>query len=85
MYDSREKAFRDRKWALNASRAEGRLEGKIEGEIKGKIEGEVKLIRTLEELLKLPMSSESILCSKSLEELQITAIQLQSMLRSRMI
>ena len=53
MYDSREKAIRDRQWALNASRSEAIAEG----EIKGKIEGEIKLIRALEEILQLPASS----------------------------
>ena len=46
MYDSREKAIRDRQWELNASRKEGLIEGeikgKIEGEIQGMIKGEIK-------------------------------------------
>ena len=89
MYDSREKAIRDRQWALNASRNEGITEGEIKGEIKGKIEGkikgEIKLIRALEEILQLPASTENDLVEKSLEELQAIATTLQSKIRSRSI
>ena len=83
MYDAREKAIRDRQWALNASRMEGKIEGKIEGMIEGKIEGKIELIRTLEELLQLPLSSEELLAKKSLEELKAITVQLQSNLRRR--
>ena len=83
MYDSREKAIRDRQWALNASRSEGIAEGEIKGKIIGKIEGEIKLIRALEEILQLPTSSENDLIGKSLEELQSIATTLQSKIRSR--
>jgi len=31
-------------------------EGVLEGDIKGKIEGEIKLIRTLQEILCMPVS-----------------------------
>lgn len=93
MYDSREKAIRDRQWALNASRSEGiaegeikgKIKGKIKGEIEGKIEGEIKLIRVLEEILQLPVSSENVLVGKFLEELQSIATTLQSKIRSRSI
>ena len=85
MYDSREKAIRDRQWALNASRNEGITEGEIKGEIKGKMEGEIKLIRALEEILQLPASTENDLVGKSLEELQAIAATLQSKIRSRSI
>ena len=79
MYDAREKAIRDRQWALNASREEGMAKGKIEG----KIEGEIKLIRTLEEILEQPLSEETKLAGKSLEELQLVTSELQSQLRHR--
>ena len=81
MYDAREKAIRDRQWAINASRSEGKVEGKIEG----KIEGEMRLIRSLEEILNQPASGESELAAKSLEELQAIAAKLQSKIRSRAI
>ena len=77
MYDSREKAIRDRQWALNASRNEGIIEGEIKGEI--------KLIRALEKILQFPTSSENDLVGKSLEELQSIATTLQSRIRSRSI
>ena len=75
MYDSREKAIRDRQWALSASRREGQLEGKIEGEI--------RLIQTLEEILQLPKSDDAALSQKTLSELEALAVQLQAKLRNR--
>ena len=95
MYDSREKAIRDRQWALNASRNEGivegeikgeikgKIEGQIEGEIKGKIEGEIKLIGILQEILQLPVSPASDFEGKSLQELQQQTTALQSQIRGR--
>ena len=83
MYDAREKAIRDRQWALNASREEGMAKGKIEGKIEGEIKGEIKLIRTLEEILDQPLSEETKLAGKSLEELQLLTSELQSKLRHR--
>ena len=79
MYDAREKAIRDKQWALNASRNEGIAEGKIEG----RIEGEIKLIRTLEVILQLPVSSEDGLAGKSLEDLQAITVTLQLKIRGR--
>lgn len=87
MYDAREKAIRDRQWAMNESRKEGllegRLEGRLEGETKGEIKGEIKLIRTLEEILQLPQSSDTVLADKTLDELQSITAQLQVRLRER--
>jgi len=75
MYDSREKAIRDRQWALNASRREGLVEGKIEGEI--------RTIRLLQEILKDPVSSEADLEGKTLEELRNQTSDLQDLVRNR--
>jgi len=83
MYDAREKAIRDKQWALNASRNEGIAEGKIEGKIEGRIEGEIKLIRTLEVILQLPVISQDGLAGKSLEELQAITVTLQLKIRGR--
>ena len=95
MYDSREKAIRDRQWELNASRKEGLIEGeiqgmikgeikgKIEGEIKGKIEGKIELIRVLQEILQVPVGTESDFEGKSLEELQSLTADLQERIRQR--
>ena len=77
MYDSREKAIRDQQWALNASRREGMIEGKIEGEI--------KMIRMFQELLGLPVSTDSELEGKTLEELQTHTTDLQNRLRNRQV
>jgi len=79
MYDAREKALRDQQWAVTASRNEGRVEGKVEGEI----EGEKKLIRTLQEILMIPISDESELQGKTFDELQQLTAQLQEKLRNR--
>ena len=99
MDDAREKAIRDRNWALNAARREGeikgemkgRIEGKIEGEIKGKIEGKIEgeikgkieLIRTLQGILNVPVSEEQDLCGMTLEQLEALTSSLQQKLRSR--
>ena len=99
MYDSREKAIRDRQWELNASRKEGLLEGEIKGEIKGKIEGkiegklegkiegkiegEIKTIRVLQEILQIPLGTESDFEGKSLEDLQNLTADLQEQIRRR--
>ena len=103
MYDSREKAIRDRQWELNASRKEGLIEGEIKGmiegeiqgmikgeiqgmikgEIKGKIEGEIKMIRVLQEILQIPLGTESDFKGKSLEDLQHLTADLQEQVRRR--
>jgi len=75
MYDSREKAIRDRQWQLNAARREGELEGKIEGKI--------ELIRTLQAILGVPLSEEHELREISLEQLEVLTSSLQEKLRSR--
>ena len=79
MYDSREKAIRDRQWELNASRKEGKIEGRIEG----KIEGEIKTIRVLQEILQIPLSTDSDFDGKSLDDLQSLTSDLQERVRQR--
>ncbi len=71
MYDAREKAIRDRQWELNASRNEGLIAGKIE------------LIRMLQEILSLPISTDSDFEGKTLEQLQSQTADLQERLRNR--
>ena len=99
MYDSREKAIRDRQWELNASRKEGLIEGEIkgmiegkikgmlEGEIKGMLEGEIEvkieLIRFLQEILQIPLGTESDFEGKSLEDLQSLAADLKERILRR--
>ena len=87
MYDAREKAIRDQQWAINAAhlegRLEGKLEGKLEGEIKGKIEGKIELIRTLEGILGLALSSVADLQKLDLEALQKLTSTLQDRARNR--
>jgi predicted transposase/invertase (TIGR01784 family) len=88
MYDSREKAIRDRNWELNAARHEGEMKGKLEGELKGKlegkIEGKVEMIKTLRGLLQMPVGDEQELRTMDLAELDSLTNSLQGMLRNRM-
>ena len=79
MYDSREKAIRDREWAMSAAR----LEGEIEGEARGRIEGKMELIRTLQEILNLPVDDEDTLRAMQLEQLESLTNRLQERLRKR--
>ena len=79
MYDAREKALRDQQWALNAAHREGKIEGEIEGEIKG----EIKLIRTLEGILGLALSSVEDLQKLELADLQVLTSNLQDRARNR--
>ena len=75
MYDTREKAIRDRQWALNASREEG--------EIRGEIKGEIKLIRTLQEILGEPIREESSFQGQSFDRLQLITVQLRNKIQGR--
>ena len=85
MYNTREKAIRDRQWILNAARREGREEGEIKGEIKGREEGELfGKIRMLQNLLSLPQSTDQELHPRSRTELETLATELQAQLRKRM-
>jgi pantocin A family RiPP len=71
MYDAREKLIRDRLWAFNAAKLEGKLEG------------EIKLIRTLQGILNLPVSGEQDLRGMTLEQLEALTSGLQERLRNR--
>ena len=75
MYDARKKAIRDQQWAINAAHLEGKLEGKIEGKI--------ELIRTLEGILGLALSSVVDLQKLDLEALQKLTSTLQDRARNR--
>ncbi len=75
MYDARERAIRDREWEINAAFRDG--------EIKGKIEGEIKMIRTLQALLGVPVAEEQELRATTLEQLEAMTSALQEQLRSR--
>ena len=83
MYDAREKAIRDQQWALNASFREGELKGELKGKIEGKIEGEIKLIQTLQEIIREPKFATSDLEGKSLEELQAMTVDLRTQIAKR--
>jgi predicted transposase YdaD len=94
MYDAREKAIRDQQWMLNSvdrayqkglreGEIEGKIKGGIKGKVEGKIEGEIKLIRTLQGLLNVPVSADRDLCGLTLPQLEILTSNLQEKLRSR--
>ncbi len=101
MYDENEKAIRDHQWKMRAARQEGIdegmrqgiLEGERQGEIKGKLEGErqgeikgkIELIRALQPLLYLPVSSEQELRAWDLPRLEVMASELQEKLRNRTV
>ncbi len=72
MYDSREKAIRDQQWALNASRKEGVIEGEIKGKNEGRIEGEIKMIRMIQEILNLPVSTDADFDGKKIGGTSVT-------------
>jgi predicted transposase/invertase (TIGR01784 family) len=76
MYDSREKAIRDRNWLLSAAERRGEARGEARGEVKGRIS-------TLQEILSLPITSDETLSAMSLEQLKELAGQLSKMLRER--
>ena len=71
MYDAREKAMRDRQWALN------------QAHIEGQIEGEIRLIRMLEGILGLALSKEEDLQKLDLASLQKLTSALQDRARNR--
>jgi predicted transposase/invertase (TIGR01784 family) len=75
MYDARERAIRDREWERDATFREGQREGEIKGEI--------KMVRTLEGLLGVPVAEEAELQTLSLEQLQALTSELQEKLRNR--
>ena len=83
MYDARERAIRDREWELNAAIREGEIKGKIEGKIEGEIKGEIKMVRTLQNLLGVPVAEEQELRAMTLEQLEAMTSALQEQLRSR--
>jgi predicted transposase/invertase (TIGR01784 family) len=75
MYDSREKAALDLQSGLIDAREEGLEQGL---EI-----GEIKLIRTLQEILGEPMSAESDLANRELEQLKAIAAELRERILRR--
>jgi predicted transposase YdaD len=79
MYDTREKAIRDRQWAFNAVREEGREEGLEQG----REEGEIKLIQTLQEVLGLPVSNSANFEGQSLADLRELTAELRSKIQRR--
>jgi predicted transposase/invertase (TIGR01784 family) len=82
-YDARLKWELDENTRIQTAFEEGEARGKIEGEARGEARVRIELIRTLEGLLQLQVSSDAELRGKSLEELQQRAQFLQEMIRNR--
>lgn len=80
MYDSREKAIRDRNWLLSAAERRGEARGEARGEERGEIKGRIS---TFQGILSLPITSDGTLSSMSLEQLKELAVQLSKMVRER--
>ena len=99
MYDARQKAIRDLQWALNSSKQEGEAIGKAIGKAIGEVIGEARgeaigeargianekrnTIRTLQSILRVPISSDEELSTQSLEELQTMTESLQQQILNR--
>lgn len=83
MYDSRQKAIRDRQWMLNTVRREGREEGLREGREEGLKEAEIRIIQTLQEILGLPLSDVTSLQGQSLEQLRAITEELRTKHKKR--
>ena len=78
-YDARLKWELDENTRIQTAFEEGEAKGRIEGEARVRIE----LIRTLENLLQMQISSDAELRGKSLEELRQRAENLQELIRNR--
>ena len=84
MYDAREKASLDIQSNLIDARQEGRQEGIEIGEQRDDQRGKLKAsIQIYEELLSDSVTSESVLSSRSTEELESMVANLKKRLRDR--
>jgi predicted transposase/invertase (TIGR01784 family) len=79
MYDAREKAARDYRWAMNSILRKGE---KI-GEARGEARGEIRLIQSLQDILQIPPTSNEELESLSLENLRSITEHLRSQIKKR--
>ncbi|MDP1560206.1 MAG: hypothetical protein Q8M16_02305, partial [Pirellulaceae bacterium] len=84
MYDAQEKQRRDLLWLQNIAIEEAEERGEARGEARGKLRGELTgKIGILQEILGLPVSTDSELKSRTLEELQAQLTDLQVRVKSR--
>ena len=92
MYDQREKALRDHKWAIESARDEARAEGLAEGRAEGRAEGHAEglaegvligKIQVLQQLLGEPETPATTLDACSIDELRSQVTELQDRLRRR--
>ncbi|MCA9154923.1 MAG: hypothetical protein KDA38_09060, partial [Planctomycetales bacterium] len=63
---------------------EGKIEGKLEGKREGKLEGKLETIRSLQEILQMPVASEADLGGMSLPQLDELIAGLQQRIRNRL-
>jgi hypothetical protein len=82
-YDARLKWELDENTRIQTAFEEGEAKGRIEGEARGEARVRIELIRTLENLLQMQISSDAELRGKSLEELRQRAENLQELIRNR--
>ena len=82
-YDARLKWELDENTRIQTAFEEGEAKGMIEGEARGEARVRIELIRTLENLLQMQISSDAELRGKSLEELRQRAENLQELIRNR--
>ena len=88
MYDQREKAQRDYRWAIESAHQEGLEKGLEEGLEKGLEKGReegvlIGKLQLLEQLLGQETTPTEQLSGRSIDELQLLLTGLQSRLRSR--
>ena len=82
-YDARLKWELDENTRIQTAFDEGEARGEARGEVRGEARVRIELIRTLENLLQMQMSSDAELRGKSLEELRQRAEHLQALIRNR--
>ena len=88
-YDARLKWELDENTRIQTAFEEGEIKGREEGESKGREEGREEgelfgKIRMLQNLLRLPQSTDDALRPRSRTELETLATELQAQLRKRM-
>ena len=84
MYDAREKAIRDRQWQLDAAFREGQRKGEAKGQREGEINDRIETIRSLQGILRVPVSDEQELRAMTFEQLQSLTRSLQEDIRNRL-
>ena len=80
MYDTRDKAARDRLWLMNGAMKEAENKGREEGREEGRLTG---IIQTCRSILGMSEIGQEVFDGTSVEELRMMASELQALLRGR--